>query len=300
MTRLFLLISTIILFSATLTPQIKVPTWARDAVWYQIFPERFRNGDPKNDPTAEEVRVPPGRSWQVSSWTSDWYRLQPWERKHDALFYQNVFDRRYGGDLIGVIEKLDYLKDLGVNALYFNPVFEGVSLHKYDASSYHHIDNNFGPDRDGDLHAIERETDDPSSWTWTAADRTFLRLIEGAHARGMRVVVDGVFNHSGTEFWAFQDIVKNQRSSPYVDWYDVRKWDDPATTENEFDYKGWWDHKTLPEFHEDSLGFVHPVRQYFFNITKRWMAARSIPKRSSSVRSGTMPRTGWGATSSTR
>lgn len=271
MTRTLILFSIIASLSTTLTSQVKVPTWARDAVWYQIFPERFRNGDPANDPTAEEVRIPAGRAWHVTPWTSDWYRLQPWEREHDARFYQNVFDRRYGGDLIGMIEKLDYLKDLGVTALYFNPVFEGVSLHKYDASSYHHIDNNFGPDRDGDLHAIERETDDPKSWTWTAADRTFLTLIREAHARGMRVVIDGVFNHSGTEFWAFQDIVKNQQRSPYADWYDVRRWDDPSTAKNEFDYKGWWDHKTLPEFHEDSLGFVPPVRQYFFNITKRWM-----------------------------
>jgi glycosidase len=271
MTRFLILSSAIVMLTTIAAPQIKVPTWARDAVWYQIFPERFRNGDPSNDPTAEEVRIPAGRAWQVSPWTSDWYRLQPWECEHDARFYQNVFDRRYGGDLIGVIDKLDYLKDLGVNALYFNPVFEGVSLHKYDASSYHHIDNNFGPDRDGDLHAIERETDDPASWTWTAADKTFLKLIREAHARGMRVVIDGVFNHSGTEFWAFQEIVKNQQRSPYADWYDIRRWDDASTPENEFDYKGWWDHKTLPEFHEDSLGFVHPVRQYFFNITKRWM-----------------------------
>ena len=251
--------------------QVKVPTWARDAVWYQIFPERFRNGDLSNDPTPEELRLPSTRTWSVSSWTSDWYRLQPWEVAHDRRFSANVFDRRYGGDLVGVIQKLDYLKSLGVSALYFNPVFEGISLHKYDASSYHHIDNNFGTDRDGDLRSIERETDDPASWTWTAADRTFLLLIREAHARGMRVVIDGVFNHSGTEFWAFQDVVINQQRSRYADWYDIRAWDDARTKADEFDYKGWWDHKTLPEFHEDSLGFVPPVRQYFFNITKRWM-----------------------------
>jgi cyclomaltodextrinase len=271
MTRPFLLLAVLVLCSTVVTPQIKVPSWARDAVWYQIFPERFRNGDPANDPTPEEVRVSPERSWQVSPWTSDWYRLQPWESARGGGFSQNVFDRRYGGDLIGVIEKLDYLKDLGVTALYFNPVFEGMSLHKYDASSYHHIDNNFGNDRDGDRIAIERETDDPATWTWTAADRTFLRLIREAHARNIRIVIDGVFNHSGTDFWAFKDIVQHQQRSRYADWFDVRRWDDPSTPGNEFDHKGWWDHKSLPEFREDSTGFVPAVRRYFFNITKRWM-----------------------------
>lgn len=271
MTRILILFSLIASLATALMPQVKVPTWARDAVWYQIFPERFRNGNPANDPTSEEMRFPAERKWQISPWTSDWYRLQPWEAAYDRNFYRNVFDRRYGGDLIGVIDKLDYLKDLGVTALYFNPVFEAYSLHKYDAATYHHIDNNFGPDRDGDLHAIERETDDPATWTWTAADRTFLRLIREAHARGIRVVIDGVFNHSGTDFWAFQDVVLRQQQSRYADWYDIRSWDDRRTKADEFDYKGWWDHKTLPEFHEDSLGFVPPVRQYFFNITKRWM-----------------------------
>lgn len=260
-----------VLTIGTLQAQVGVPTWARDAVWYQIFPERFRNGDPGNDPTAAEVGIPADRGWQVSSWTSSWYAQTPWELKHSGRFYENVFDRRYGGDLQGVIDKLDYLRDLGVTALYFNPVFEAFSLHKYDASSYHHIDNNFGPDRDGDRAVIPKETDAPSTWTWTAADRTFLTLIREAHARNIRVVIDGVFNHSGTRFWAFEDVVKKQEQSAYRDWFDVRRWDDPKTTANEFDYKGWWDHKTLPEFREDSTGFIPPVRQYFWNITRRWM-----------------------------
>lgn len=261
----------VLLIAGSLPSQVRVPVWARDAVWYQIFPERFRNGDPGNDPMASEVGIPADRGWKVSAWTSSWYAQTPWEQKHSGKFYDNVFDRRYGGDLQGVIDKLDYLHDLGVTALYFNPVFEAFSLHKYDASSYHHIDNNFGPDRDGDLLAIAKETDAPSSWTWTSADRTFLQLIREAHARNIRIVIDGVFNHSGTRFWAFEDIVKNQQRSAYRDWFDVRRWDDPKTAANEFDYKGWWDHKSLPEFREDSTGFIPPVRQYFWNITRRWM-----------------------------
>ncbi len=250
---------------------VTVPSWAKDAVWYQIFPERFRNGTPANDPTIADLEFAGDRQWHISPWTSDWYALQPWESSHDSGFYRNVFDRRYGGDLQGVLESLDYLSDLGVTAIYFNPVFEAYSLHKYDASTYHHIDDNFGEDPSGDRSMIAAETNDPGTWTWTSADKLFLRLIEAAHARGIRIIIDGVFNHSGTRFWAFEDVIRNQAESPYSDWYDIRSWDDPTTAGNEFDYKGWWDYKTLPEFAEGDSGFVPAVRDYFFDITRRWM-----------------------------
>lgn len=270
--RHFVSVSLLTLFlSSSVVGQLKVPEWARDAVWYQIFPERFRNGNPGNDPTAEELDLDPPREWHVSPWAADWYKLQPWEERRSSRFYENVFERRYGGDLEGVIAKLDYLADLGITAIYFNPIFEAQSLHKYDASTYHHIDNNFGPDSKGDLGIIRSETEDPKTWKWSAADRLFLRLIEEAHKRGIRIVIDGVFNHCGTKFWAFQDIVKNQQRSRYADWFDVRRWDDSKTPQNEFEYKGWWDYKGLPEFREDAGGFVKPVWDYFFNITRRWM-----------------------------
>ncbi len=248
----------------------RVPQWAKDAVWYQIFPERFRNGDPTNDPTAADLELPKGTAWKLSDWTGDWYKLQDWERKGNG-FYDVVFDRRYGGDLQGVLDELDYLAGLGVTALYFNPLFEAYSLHKYDASTYHHIDDNFGPRSADDRERLAHETNDPSTWVWSSADSLFLRLLRECHDRGIRVILDGVFNHSGTRFWAFQDIIRNQQASPYADWYDVRSWDDPSTPENEFGYKGWWDYKGLPEFKEDANGFVPAVRQYFFDITKRWM-----------------------------
>ncbi|NOX37611.1 MAG: alpha-amylase [Calditrichaeota bacterium] len=248
--------------------------WAEGRIWYQIFPERFRNGDPSNDPTAEEVPeadLEPG--WQIHPWTSDWYLMQPWELKRSSYFYDVVFTRRYGGDLIGVIEKLDYLKSLGVEGIYFNPIFEAPSLHKYDAASYHHIDDNFGPDPAGDKARIAaaNETEDPSTWIWTKADSTFLKLIKEAHKRGIKVVIDGVFNHSGTQFFAFQDIVKNGKNSRYLDWYDILSWDDPNTPENEFDYKAWWGVKSLPEFAEDENGLKEGPRKYIFAITRRWM-----------------------------
>ena len=248
--------------------------WATGIVWYQIFPERFYNGDPTDDPTAAEVPgsdLQPG--WRIHPWTSDWYKLQPWELKQSAYFYDDVFTRRYGGDLIGVIKKLDYLQKLGIDAIYFNPLFESPSLHKYDSEGYHHIDNNFGPDSKGDLQrvAAAHETDDPRTWIWTKADSTFLKLIRQAHARGMRIVIDGVFNHTGDHCFAFQDVLKNQQKSRYANWYEVLRWDNPATPQNEFEYKGWWGVKTLPELKEDANGIVHGPREYIFNCTRRWM-----------------------------
>lgn len=266
--------ATVIIFFVALTSafsQPESPQWAKGAVWYQIFPERFRNGSTANDPLKTEVVGDRPIPWQVSPWTSNWYRLQPWEAERSSNFYDIVFDRRYGGDLIGVIEKLPYLKELAVDVIYFNPIFESHSLHKYDATTYHHIDNNFGNNRDGDWAAIQSEKADPATWTFTSADSVFLNLIAKAHDMGIRIVIDGVFNHCGTNFWAFQDVLQNQQRSAYKDWFDVVRWDDPATPANEFDYKGWWGYKGMPEFKEDANGLAPPVRDYVYSITRRWM-----------------------------
>ncbi len=257
-------------------PLPAVPAWAADAVFYQIFPERFRNGDATNDPTHASLESPEDvpASWTVSSWTGDWYARSDWERELGADFYEHgVFNRRYGGDLQGVLDKLDYLQELGVNALYFNPVFFGRSLHKYDAASMHHIDPHFGPDPSGDLELIAAETNDPKSWHWTAADKLFLKLVDELHRRGMRVIIDGVFNHTGRDFFAFVDLRERQSESPYRDWYIVQHFDDPATPANEFRYKGWWGVETLPEFADAPAGGdLHPgPRQYVHDITPRWM-----------------------------
>lgn len=255
-----------------------VPDWAADAVFYQIFPERFRNGDPSNDPTRESLEYPYDHvpeSWAPSSWTADWYARAAWEQAMGDDFYDDgVFHRRYGGDLQGVIDRLDYLKELGVNTLYFNPVFYARSLHKYDGNTYHHVDPYFGPDPEGDLALMARETSDPATWHWTEADRLFLTLLDEAHARGLRVVIDGVWNHTGRDFFAFADLRENQAASPYKDWYIVRSFDDPATPDtNEFSYKGWWDVATLPEFADTPDGTdLHPgPKQYVFDATSRWM-----------------------------
>lgn len=263
------------------SPPSNVPDWAADAVWYQIFPERFWNGDPTNDPTRASLEYPPAlppapASWRLSPWTGDWYARDAWEREMGDDFYESyaVFHRRYGGDLQGVIERLDYLQELGITAIYFNPVFYARSLHKYDGNTFHHIDPYFGPDPEGDLALMAQETEDPSTWHWTAADRLFLQLIQEAHARGMRVIIDGVFNHTGRDFFAFADLRARQQDSPYKDWYIVHRFDDPATPDtNEFDYEGWWGVKTLPVFADNEDGTdLHPgPKRYIFHATARWM-----------------------------
>jgi glycosidase len=232
---------------------LAVPAWAGDAIWYQIFVERFRNGDPASDPTATDIVDPIARpipaGWRPTPWTQDWYRLDPWARGAGLDFYGAVYFRRYGGDLQGVLDRLDYLQDLGVTALYFNPVNDAPSLHKYDARNYRHIDRNFGPDPRAIAGVAAEDPADPATWTWTAADSLFLALVREVHRRGMRLILDYSWNHTGTAFWAWQDVLKNQRASRFADWYEIAAFDDTATADtNEFTYRGWVGVRSLPEW----------------------------------------------------
>ena len=249
-------------------------SWVPDAVFYQIFPERFANGDRGNDPTRESLEEEMPASWRISPWTGDWYQRDDWEQLLGGDFFEHgVFHRRYGGDLQGVIDRLDYLQNLGIDAIYFNPVFHARSLHKYDGSSFHHVDPHFGPDPAGDLAITAEETADPATWKWTAADKLFLKLIKKAHVRGIRIVIDGVFNHTGKDFFAFRDLRERQAASAYAGWYVVKAFDDPATPDNEFRYEGWWGVDTLPLFADsEDGGDLHPgPKDYVFAITRRWM-----------------------------
>lgn len=208
----------------------------------------------------------------MSRWTGDWYELQPWEQRDGKGFYFHAQQRRYGGDLQGILQKLDYLKSLGIGAIYLNPMFESPSLHKYDAKSYHHIDKNFGPDPEGDRKLWTNEDpSDPKTWVWTSADKLFLDFVKEAHKRGMKVIIDGVFNHVGMTFWAFEDVKKNQRSSRFKDWFTIKQWDDPKTPNDEFDYEGWFGVRELPELREDENGIVHGPREYIAAAVRRWM-----------------------------
>ena len=268
----FLLI--IIVSGSHMKAQRKFPEWAKGIVWYQIFPERFANGDLKNDPEAEKTfasqkRIPKG--WKITPWTSNWFEQSDWEKKLPGRPGNKYNMRRYGGDIQGIINNLDYLKALGVGGIYLNPMFEAESLHKYDGSTYHHMDFNFGPDPEGDRKLVAKEIpDDPSTWVWTSADKLFLELVKEVHKRGMYIIIDGVFNHTGVQFWAFQDIVKNQKMSKYKDWYVIKSFDDTAA-KTKFDYKGWWNVKSLPEFNRTKEDLVEGPKKYILNATKRWM-----------------------------
>lgn len=265
------------------------PAWASSVVWYQLFVERFRNGDPSNDPTAATMRdermgtIAP-KGWSVTPWTQAWERPDSW-MKGAGDFQPLLQYRRYGGDLQGVLDQLDYLQELGITAVYFNPLNDAPSLHKFDARHYHHIDIHFGPDPEGDLKIIASEDPgDPSTWKWTSADRMFLKVVEEMHRRGMKVIVDFSWNHTGTLFWAWQDILKNQSQSRFRDWYNIARFDDPSTPENEFEYEGWMGVKYMPELKKTDIttyrqpgrpyeGDIHPgPKQHIFDVTQRWLA----------------------------
>lgn len=283
-----------LLFPAT-TPAQKVmpdqpPSWAASVIWYQIFAERFYNGDPSNDPTPENINIPPlgvaaPDGWKITPWTANWWAKEDWAMAAGMNMNELLQFRRYGGDLQGVLDKLDYLSELGINALYMNPLNDAPSLHKYDARSYHHIDVNFGPDPDGDLEIIRSETfDDPATWKWTSADKLFLKLIGECHNRGIRIIMDYSWNHTGVLFPAWLDILKNQEKSAYRDWYAIERWDDPATEVNEFAYKGWAGVPSLPELRKSEIttvrksgypyeGNMNPgAKQHIFDVTQRWLA----------------------------
>ncbi len=265
-----------LLFSGLFFPQEKFPRWAEGIVWYQIFPERFADGDTANEPEASKVfinsrSVP--EDWKITPWTSSWFDADTGiDGGSEHRFGRRIYERRYGGDIKGIIDHLDYLKDLGVKGIYLNPIFEAVSMHKYDGSTYHHIDVNFGPDPKADRKIIASETpDDPRTWKWTEADKLFLKLISEVHKRGMKIIIDGVFNHTGVQFWAFQDIIKNGKNSKYKDWYQVKSFDDPSTPDNEFDYQGWANVKSLPQFNRNDSDLAAGPKQYIFNSTAKWM-----------------------------
>lgn len=272
------------------TPFNKPPDWAKEMIWYQIFVERFSNGDASNDPSPALMNVPDMKiftpeNWKITPWTSDWFKKDLWMEGSQKSFSELLQFRRYGGDLQGVLNKLDYLQDLGITAIYFNPLNDAPSLHKYDARYYHHIDVNFGPDPKGDLQIIKSENpDDSKTWQWTSADKLFLKIVQECHERGIKVIMDYSWNHTGTLFWAWQDILKNQSNSAFKDWYNINSFDNPDTPENEFSYSGWYGNAYMPEFKKiDILGeringipyegnMPEGVKNHLFEVSRRWLA----------------------------
>lgn len=230
------------------------PDWAQNSIWYQIMPDRFRNGTTTNDPDP------------VRPWTSEWFTPSPWEEKNGWTFYKYyVFFRQYGGDFQGIEEELPYLKELGVNALYFNPIFQAPTHHKYNADNYLHVDEHLGVVGDYDEIVAREDLNDPSTWQWTQSDKVFLHFLEQAHAMGLHIIIDGVFNHVGSNHVAFLDVKKNGPNSKYADWFDVTSW-------APFEYRGWAGVDTLPVFKKSADGLAsEAVKQHIFNVTRRWM-----------------------------
>lgn len=267
-------------FSMAAVPIVRTPDWAKTAVWYQIFPERFRNGDPSNDPGDK-----PGE--RLVKWTSDWWKTQPGEAAGDENFYQgkgNVWQRRFGGDIAGLQQSLPYLRELGINAIYLNPMFEAESMHKYDTADFRHIDDNFGTK--GDFAKLQGESDDPATWKWTDSDKQFLAFLDEAHKQGFKVVIDGVFNHVGRAHPFFQDVLEKGKNSKYADWFEITEWGDPKNWKklaDPYEVHGkeggirWkaWDQESghLPVFKKDEkLGLAAGPRDHIMAITKRWLA----------------------------
>lgn len=257
-------------------PGFRTPEWARGAVMYQIFTDRFRNGDPSND-------VADGEYSYINSLTS---HVADWDRRPENMDVANF----YGGDLEGVRQKLDYLKDLGIEVIYFNPLFVSPSNHKYDTQDYDHIDPHFGkiPVDGGDiLHDPGQPNRDATRFitrvtreeNLTASDELFAQLVREAHERGIRVIIDGVFNHCGSfNKWMDRErIYENapgyekgayvSQESPYRDFFhfrDEHAWPYNAT------YDGWWNHDTLPKLNYEQSG---RLTQYILRIARKWVSA---------------------------
>ncbi|MBK8620683.1 MAG: hypothetical protein IPN79_02715 [Saprospiraceae bacterium] len=259
------------------------PEWAKKAIWYQIFVERFRNGNKTSNPTFQSIqgstvdKVPD--DWIITPWGHDWYAKDPWAIQMPVDFYRAVQLRRYGGDLSGVLLKIPYLKKLGVNAVYFNPLNHAPSLHKYDTTYYHHIDVHFGPDPVGDLKLIKKEDPgNPETWTWTEADKLFIQILKILDENEIHVIVDFSWNHTGHTFWAFEDIKKHKSNSEYIDWYEGIHFNESDTLK----YGSWNDISTLPELKKTNKGKnpekgfmegdLHPgIKKHIFDVCTRWI-----------------------------
>ncbi len=262
-------------YAFRIVPGFKTPDWAKGAVMYQIFTDRFCNGDPSNDPLTDEYAYLGDHCRQVSDWD-----------QKPAPMDVGEF---YGGDLQGVLDKLDYLKDLGVEVLYMNPLFVSPSSHKYDIQDYDHIDPHFTRIvkdegdllRDGDMdntHAtrfICRVTDQENL---EASNAFFAHFVEEVHKRGMKIILDGVFNHCGSfNKWLDRECIYENapgfekgahidEDSPYHDFfhfYNPNEW--PYNTT----YDGWWGHDTLPKLNYEAS---RELVEYVMRIGEKWVS----------------------------
>ena len=196
-------------------PPVDTPDWVRDAVFYQIFPDRFARSDKLVKPS----------------------NLEPWEAPPTAHGFK-------GGDLEGVIEHLDYLQELGINALYFCPIFWSAANHRYHTYDYYQVDPLLG------------------------GNRAFERLMAECKRRQIRVVLDGVFNHASRGFFQFHDILENGIHSPWLDWFTIHGWPlAPYDETKPSNYSCWWGLPGLPKFRTETPA----VREFLWGVAAHWV-----------------------------
>lgn len=260
-------------YNFTILPDFSTPSWAKGAVMYQIYVDRFYNGDKSNDVVTNEYEYLGLKSKHIEDWDT------PLENMDVCNFY--------GGDLQGVIDKMDYLSDLGIDAIYFNPIFVSPSNHKYDIQDYEHIDPHYGvivtktgnplsnEDKDNKNATLYMaRTTDPKNLE--ASDQLLAKLIGIAHSKGIKVILDGVFNHCGAfNKWLDREgfYEKNgypvgayaSENSPYHNFFN---WTGGEWPNNEH-YSSWWDHPNHPKLnyeHSDEL------YTYIMNIARKWVS----------------------------
>jgi len=258
-----------------LVPGFKTPEWAKGAVMYQIFVDRFNNGNPSNDVLDNEYLYIHKPSQRITDW--------------DKLPDADGIREFYGGDLQGVLNKLDYLKELGVDAIYFNPIFVSPSNHKYDTQDYDYVDPHYGSILQDGGEVLSGENVDNCDATkyiarttellnLEASNNLFANLVHEAHERNMKVILDGVFNHCGSfnkwmdreKFYAnshnYPKGAYTSNGSPYYSFfhfYNKKAWPDNPH------YDGWWGHTTLPKLNYEGSPKLY---RYVMEIAKKWMS----------------------------
>ncbi len=255
-------------------PGFSTPSWAKGAVMYQIFVDRFCNGDKSNDVLTGEYVYNGHKSIHVDEWSQ--YPDSKWD-----------FGEFYGGDLKGVMDKLDYLKDLGIDVIYFNPLFVSPSSHKYDTQDYDHIDPHFGVilEDEGELNDGSEDNSKSTKYisrvtskrNLEASDALFAQLVEEAHKRGIRVILDGVFNHCGSfNKWLDKERIYEKSSdykkgayvagdSPYHDFFSFNGGNWPYNG----NYDGWWGYDTLPKLNYEGS---NELEDYIIRIGRKWVS----------------------------
>ena len=258
-------------------PGFDTPKWAKGAVMYQIYVDRFLNGDPTNDVVTGEYHYIGDKSVQVEQWN-----------KIPAVMGVREF---YGGDLQGIMDKLDYLQDLGVDVIYLNPIFVSPSNHKYDCQDYDYVDPHYGRIVEDCNEGILLGDDDDNSHAWKyikrvtdkknleASNELFAKLTAEIHRRGMKIILDGVFNHCGSfNKWMDRErIYENQEGypkgayvsadSPYRNFF---SFNDPNAWPYNTSYDGWWAHDTLPKLNYEGSRELY---DYILRVGQKWVSA---------------------------